>query len=1112
MKNNLKLALLLAIGLAAGSNLWGQAMSGTVVGRVTDPSGSAVPGASVTVINDGTHLTRTVTTNAEGDFRANDFPTGSLTVTVEHGGFAKLVRAGLQLAAADTITVNLQLNIGDVQQTVQVTAEASLVQSQSAAVTTLVSNQQIMETPLIGRSFTQMLQVVSGASPTTAGMTEGLSSYGMRASTSVSLNGSTAQNNSYMVDGIDDVAPWLNNLVVVPPLDAVQEQRLEGANYSAEFGSAAGAVTVVQTKSGTNQLHGTAYEFVRNNDFNANTFFGNKTGTPITEYRRNQFGANVGGRIIKDKSFFFVDYEGTRVVQPTLTTTTIPTAAEQQMVETGNFGAFSTTVYDPGTNVGGLRTPFPGNEIPATRLDPAAVRLFQLLPAPTNSGTANNFSFAPYNGKRVDQFDTRFDQNLFSADRLFFKFAYENTTGVGSGQLPAPRNPPFPTGPYVSLGSGFAGNSQMNDWSLTANYVKVISPAIVDEFRAGAVRTDLSNLLWDNSLPISTELGIPNLNISNTQMGFPAITLPGFMGAGSSTSSTSNPMFGSTSSYPELQHAITYQYQDIVSINKGTHFMKFGVEFYRDDFDGHTSNSPRGYFDFDGQYTRQIGSSSATTALSDFALGAWDGSQRSTQYGIFGARRWRLAAFAEDSWRVNGRLTVNYGLRYEFQGPWGDVFDRWSDVNVVTGQAITPTSSNNHCGASMICPETKDFAPRAGIVYALTKDQKTVFRAGSGFGYFNGDNGGKMMQQNPPMSVIQQFATNASAAPNNFLSQGLPLPVQPNLSDPTQLTYLPYAWDPHLKLARNMQWSAGIQREIVTDLLLDVAYVGSRTNDMLDVVNANQAAPGPGALGPRRPLYTVNPALGDISLRTNYGAAKYHSLQVNLRKRYSHGLTGTVAYTWSHNMTNTSGPNSNDYPQNDRCYKCEWGDAPEDRNEMLMINHVYQFPFGAGRQFVNKGLLSHVIGDWDLSGLWTMYTGLHFNPSMSTSVSGSLGSPLVNPVERPNLNGTPNLPADQRSITHWFNVSAFSIPAAYTFGNSGYDVLVGPGLMTADLGLHRTFLITESKQLTFRWEVFNAFNRANFSNPSAVIGSSAAGTISATNPARTMQLALRLTF
>jgi hypothetical protein len=1112
MHKDVKAALLFVLVVGAAT-LSGQALSGTVVGTVADPTGAAIPAATVTIVNDGTHLTRNTLTNAEGQFRADDFPTGSLTITVEHSGFEKLVRSGLDLPAAGTITVDLRLAVGNVQQTVEVTAQASLVQSQEAAVSSLVTNQQILETPLIGRTFTQMLQVVSGASPTTAGMVPGLSSYGMRASTSVSINGATAQNNSYLIDGLYDVAPWLDNLVVVPPLDAIQETRLEGASYSAEYGSAAGGVTVVQTKSGTNQVHGTAYEFLRNNDLNANTFFGNKTGTPITPYHLNQFGANVGGPVIKDKTFFFVDYEGNRIHQPSLSTTTIPTAAEQQMVETGNFSAYSTPIYDPNsTTQAGLRVPFAGNEIPASRLDPAAVKLTELLPAPTNSSASNNFTFTPFSGKRTDQYDLRGDQNLGSADRLFVKYAYENTTGVGGGTLPAPQSPPFPVGPYVSLGSGFAGNSQMNNWSLTTNYVHVISPTMVNEFRAGAARTDLSNLLWDNDLPISTELGIPNLNISNTQMGFPAVTLPGFAGAGSSTSSTSSPLFGSTSSYPELQHAITYQYQDILSVTKNTHFMKFGVEFFRDDFDGHTSNSPRGYFDFNGQYTRQVGSSTDTTALSDFALGAWDGSQRSTMYGIFGARRWRMAEFAQDSWRVTNRFTLNYGLRYEFQGPWGDVFDRWSDLNVVTGQAITPTSSNNHCGASMICPQQLDFAPRVGIAYVLTKDQKTVFRAGSGIGYFAGDNGGKMMQQNPPMSIIQQFTTNASASPVNFLSQGLPLPVQPNLSDPSQLTQLFYAWDPNLKLSQNIQWNAGIQREIVTNLLLDVSYVGSRTNDMIDVVNANQAAPGPGSLGPRRPLYTINPALGDISFRTNYGASKYHSLQVNLTKRYSHGLTGTVAYTWSHNMANTLGPNSNDYPQNDQCYSCEWGDVPEDRRQMLMINHVYQLPFGAGREFVNKGWLSYVIGNWDLSGLWTLYTGMHFDPSMSTSVSGSLGAPLVNPVERPNLSGPPNLPNDQRSINHWFNVSAFSIPAAYTFGDSGYDVLVGPGLMTADLGLHRAFPIKENKTLTFRWEAFNSFNRANFSNPNAVIGSSAAGTISSTNPSRSMQVALKLNF
>jgi hypothetical protein len=1109
MKNSVFATLFI---LLMASSLSGQAFSGTVVGTVIDQTGAAVADATVIVTNEGTGLTRTSITNAQGQFRADSFPTGNLSISVEHPGFVKLVRSGLRLTAADTITVNLELAVGNVTQTVDVNAEASIVQLQNAAISSVVSNQQILETPLNGRSFTQMLQVASGASPSTPGMTEGISSYGMRASTAVSINGATSQNNSYLLDGIIDVAPWIDNLVVVPPLDAVQETRLMGSNYSAEYGSAAGAVTVVQTKSGTNQIHGTAYEFLRNNNLNANTFFNNRAGIPVPPYHRNQFGANTGGPVRKDKSFFFVDYEGTRVVQPTTLTYTIPTLAQRQMIASGDFNALGTTIYDPTTDAGGLRTPFPNNQIPTARLDLAAQKLFRLLPLPNTPGNSNNFTFAPPSSKRVDQYDLRFDQNLSSSDRLFVKYEYENTTGTGNGTLPAPANPEIPVGPYIALGSGFAGNSQMNNWALTTNYVKVISPTIVNEFRAGAVRTHLDNLLWDNNRPVAQELGIPNVNITDTNMGIPAITLPGFVGAGGNTSSTSAPLFGSTSSYPELQHAITYQYQDILSVAKNTHTLKFGVIFIRDQFNGHTSNSPRGVWDFNGQFTRQVGSSTATTALSDFALGAFDGAQRSVQYGIFGARRWRLAGFAEDSWRASNRLTVTYGLRYEFQGPWGDISNRWSDLNVVTGQAILPNSPNNECGASMICPDKNNFAPRLGIVYALTKDQKTVFRAGGGFSYFAGDNGGKMMQQNPPMSLIQQFTTTATAGPAMFLSQGLPLPVQPNLTDPSQLTQLFYVWDPNLKLAKSIQWSAGIQRELVPNLMLDVSYVGSRTLDMIDIVNANQAAPGPGPLGPRRPLNNVNPAIGDLPFRTNYGAAKYHSLQVNLSKRYSQGLTGTVAYTWSHNMANVLGPNANDYPQDDGCYKCEWGSVPEDRRHMLVVNHVYELPFGTGRRFVNTGLLSYVLGDWDISGLWTMYSGLHFTPSMSTSVSGSIGAPLVQPVERPNVNGTGNLPVDQRHITHWFNTGAFSIPLAYTFGNAGWGILEGPGLFTADLGIHRAFPIRERMKLTLRWEMFNAFNRANFNNPNAVIGSPAAGTISATYPSRSMQVALKLTF
>jgi hypothetical protein len=421
---------------------------------------------------------------------------------------------------------------------------------------------------------------------------------------------------------------------------------------------------------------------------------------------------------------------------------------------------------------------------------------------------------------------------------------------------------------------------------------------------------------------------------------------------------------------------------------------------------------------------------------------------------------------------------------------------------------------NADCGRSLVCLDRHDFAPRLGVAHQLTRDGKTVLRAGFGISFFEGFNGGKMLNANPPMNVIQTFTSDQNGAPGFVLSQGLPLPVVPNLGDPTQLTGLYYNYDSHMKLNESLQFNVGMQRELLPSLLLDVGVVRTLTEHMTNSMVGNQALPGPGPLGPRRPLYSINPVLGDIDFRTNWGMAKYNALQVKATKRYSHGLTGALAWTWSHNMGQTNGPGSSTRPQNSLCFRCEWGSLAEDRRHMVVINHVYELPFGKGRQYLSKGLVSGIVGDWDVSGIWTMYTGLHFTPSSATSVSNVLTGAAVNvsPVERPNLNGTPNLPSDQRTITHWFNTAAFSIPAQYTWGTAGPGILVGPGYFNFDLGIHRNFAIKEHVRLSFRAELFNTFNHTNFTNPGAAIGSSSAGVISNTYASRVMQMALKVSF
>ena len=1079
--------------------LFAQAESGTVVGTVTDQAGAVVSGAQVVFTHNATKFSRTVTTNASGQYVANLFPTGVLTIAIEHPGFERLVRNGIELTAADTLTVDLRLTLGNVQQTLEVTGEAMLVQSQSAAVSTLVTNQQIVETPLNGRSFVQLIPLMPGGSPSSSVMSAAVGAYaGQRTNVSVAVNGSLPNNNSYLIDGIYNKDMWVNYLVLVPSVDAIQDVRILASNYTVEYGAAAGATTVVQSKSGGNSYHGDAYEFLRNDAMDANTFFNNAGGAPRAPFRRNEFGGTLGGPIRKNKTFFFGDYQGTRIRQPTNSVQTIPTLAQRQAVETGNFsGVVSTPMYDPYSLTGaGLRAPYAGNLIPSAELDPLAGKLMTLLPAPTNSAGTRNFLFSPENAETDDQFDVRVDQNLSGSDRLFFKFSRLNTFGVSAGSLPAAANAPINVGAFLTGGIV----TTLGNWTSTLNYVKVFGAHIVNEVRLGLVRPRYDDTLAVGSqAPIAQELGVPGINITDRTGGLPGYGISGYA------------TIGNTAQFPDENHTLTYQYEDVLNIVKGSHSLKMGARYLRHDMNGFTVQSARGSYTFNGQYTRQIGGSGGS-ALADFALGAFNGATRSVQYGVFGMRMWETGFFFEDAWRVSNRLTLTYGLRHEMQSPPYEVNNRWANFNINTG--IFDQAGVNGASRALVRLDTNNFAPRAGITYLLTHDGKTVLRSGGGFFYVESWNMGKELHQNPPMTVGQTYTPDQNAAPPFTISVGLPLPVQPALTNPSTLTSgYTLEYDPGIRIPKVIQWSLGVQREVTSSLLLEVSYVGTRGLDLLNSINANQPVPGPGSFNPRRPLYALDPLLGDVDLRTNFGASKYQSMQTSLRKRLANGLSGGLAWTWSHNLANTKGEAASSRPENSYCSACDWGNAGEDRRMTLVINHVYELPFGAGRQYVNKGVMSYILGNWDVTGVWTFYTGQWASPSLSASVSNATTtSGNVTATERPNWVSNPNLPPGQRTINAWFNVAAFAIPAQYTFGNAGVGTIQGPGFFNADLGIHRDFRFKERFGLTYRWEMFNSFNRANFSLPSASIGNATAGTISGTSPARIMQMALKLTF
>lgn len=420
-------------------------VTATIAGTVTDQTGAVVPDADVMLVDEATQFTRSVKTNSSSGYVASAIPPGGYSISVSKAGFQQLKRSGVQLAVATTVTVDLQLSVGIETQTVSVTEAAPLLQTQTSTVSGLVDPRQMLAIPLASRDFTDLVLLTPGAHLGTASnLAAGGSGYSMRGGDNYSVNGSVAAGNSYMVDGVFDRMLWLNTLVVVPVVDSIQEYRVMTSNYSAEYGNAAGTVTQVATKAGTNALHGDAWEFVRNTVLNANNFFNNVNKIPRPAFHRNQFGLTVGGPIRKNRTFFFGDYEGIRAAQPVTTTFTIPTQAQVTMVQTGNFGAFPSTIYNPfsTTTVGGVttRNAFPGNQISAGYLDKAAGLVMSLLPAPTNSNATNNYTFNAAQTQTTNQFDVRIDQNLGKSDNLFIHYDYDKSQFVVPGAIPSPRS------------------------------------------------------------------------------------------------------------------------------------------------------------------------------------------------------------------------------------------------------------------------------------------------------------------------------------------------------------------------------------------------------------------------------------------------------------------------------------------------------------------------------------------------------------------------------------------------------------------------------------------------------------------------------------------------
>lgn len=1073
--------LLVVILVLMGSRM-ALGQSAQVQGRVTDSTGALIPGASVTVTNAATGITLKTKTNDDGQFAVPFLQPGDYNIVVEHTGFVPVRRTGVHLEVDQKAGIDFTLNVGAATQTVQVTSAAPLLETESASTGEAIDTKTVSTMPLNGRDYTQLVTLVAGAAK---------NSYS-RASNGFSLNGSESFENTMLINGIDNNnyilgADSANMNAVTPSVDAIQEFKVETSNYSAEYGRSAGGIVSVSIKSGTNQFHGDAYDFLRNTVLDANDFFAKRAGLARTPLHRNQFGGVLGGPIVKNRSFFFVAYEGRRQVSSTSGLTTVPIGQEA----TGNFGSIA--IYNPANVIGGERQEFTNNTIPAGQIDPVGLKLAALYPAPNLPGAVNNYGYDQSTTVNTDQFDSRFDEQLGKSDTGFI--SYNRGTGsTATGSIFGPPGNGNPVGAGTTTGPS---TQPLHAYTIMGSETHIFTSSLFNQFRIGYTHND-SNQLPLESQPLFQQFGINGIPPAPGLNGLPFISPTGFSTLGDRTFAPN----------PKLVQ-IT-QGNDTLSWLRGKHTITMGGEaLFTHDFAG-TSDNQRGTLNFNGQFTSQTPGVGTGSALADLLLGQTSSASLSTE--LVGRLRSRyFGAFINDSWRVRPNLTLNVGLRYDLQTPLWERDNRMSnfifDPSSPNYGTLVAAKNGSMESRSFSNLETTNFAPRIGISYQVTP--KTVARGG--FGIFYGDLGFQAIAQagaaNPPNFFAVSVVSATSAATSGLVLQnGFPS----GFLNPASVKN-PNAFS----LATNYpmpavdEWNLTVERELPFNSVLTVGYVGNGTSHIMGDNDVNAPPPGPGATNPRRPF----PAYGEIIYQGAYDHSTYHALQVSFQKRYTGGLSIISNFTWAHSIDNVHNNEDNvggQYPQNPLNLKAEKGNSGLDVPLDYTASVIYSLPFGQSHKWlVNSVIGRQIAGGWQLGGIFTADHGYPLTPSVSPDPANTTTP------ERPNRTCVGSLSYQRRSIHEWFNTSCYAVPAAYTYGDSARGVIWAPGLVNLDGLVDRTFAFTDRYRLEFRTEVFNFFNSAHYGAPSVAIGTTQVGTISSDSsafPNRQFQFALRLMF
>ncbi|MBY0503344.1 MAG: carboxypeptidase regulatory-like domain-containing protein [Bryobacteraceae bacterium] len=1123
------------------------AQNASVSGRVTDSSGAVVPAAKVTARNPASGAAFSADTSTEGYYSLPALPPGRYDLEVVKTGFVTIKQTGLELAVQQGARLDFVLKLGAVAETVEVNAQALVLESENATLGQVISNKQVTELPLLGRNTYALAMLVPGVRPSS-----GVNNLVIDQISTVaySINGMRSNANEFLLDGAPNTAPAQNQPVINANPDMVQEFKVETNNFSAEYGRAAGGVFNVVTRGGTNQLHFSAYEFFRNDKLNANDWFANRSGTQRAPFRFNQFGGTIGGPVVipkvyngRNKTFFFVNTEIVKFVQGITFTGTLPDPRQL----TGDFSQArladgrAVTIFDPASVSGFNRTPFAGNIIPGNRIDPVARNVLKFFPAPNVSGAPSlgAVNYTRTDGNRVDKtsYSFRGDHNFNEKNRFFARYSYDDT--------PFLRAPAY--GPQFRNVAPTAGPQTFTRWNTVVEDNHIFTPTLLSTVRYSATR------LLNNRRPYSDNFDITSLGLPAYMrqgmvdpLSFPAITITGYNVTGSVPNTIVGGVIGATDliAFGNTTQSLQGTMTKILS----KHTLKFGAEYRVIQFNNLQTGDTATNFGFTPAWTQgpnaNTSSPVAGLGLATFLLGVASGSV--TPAPALALTSKYSGIFLADTWRATTKLTVNWGLRYEYESPLTDRFNQLTNFDFQANSPARAAGLTPRGGLTFVNqgglprgnvnPDRNNFAPRLGLAYRL--NAKTVIRTGAGLFYSTrfGIGGGAVPFGTSGFQTSTSILTSLDGVtpvvnwsnpyPNGFnrpsgSTQGLSTLLGQGISFTDRANVTP----------SSAQWNFNIQRELPGKLVLEVGYAGSRGYHLAEGRAWNQLSPeflrqgndlrqlvpnpffGQITVGPlaqatvtRAQLLRPYPQFDGITAQnTGWAASNYHALLTKIEKRYASGLSILFSHTYSKQMDYGAGPFAGETVggsniQDNTNLRAEWSPSTLDQTHRFIANAVYELPF------FKKNVL---LGGWQLGGIWSAFSGGPLGITAATNNTFSQGG-----GQRPNWTGV-SAKLDSPIPTRWFDTTQFSNPPSYAFGNASrtFGGLRSDGTAQTDATLTKNTRLFEKLNLQFRAEVFNITNTARFSPPNQSFGNPQFGVVNAQNNLpRIVQFGLKLIY